>query len=49
MVRGINTTGLTEGQPVYLGATDGTYTNTMPTEPNQVVKIGTCIREHTTE
>jgi hypothetical protein len=49
LVRDINTSGLTEGQIVYLGATDGTLTNTIPTAPSQVIKIGYCLRQHATE
>ena len=45
IVRGINTTGLTEGRPVYLAANGGLI-STKPAAPNEIVLFGTCLVEH---
>lgn len=39
-VRGLVTTGYTEGDPVYLSTTAGAYTKTAPTAPNARVLVG---------
>lgn len=49
MVRGINTASLTEWATVYLGSTDWSLTTTLPTWSANVIRIGTCIRQHATE
>lgn len=48
-VRDINTNGLTEGGVIWLGTTDGTFTQTRPTAPNMSVFLGYVIRAHATE
>jgi hypothetical protein len=48
IVRDIDTSGLTEGQPVYLD-TDGTLTNTAPAAPAARVFVGITLRQHATE
>lgn len=48
LVRDINTTGLTEGAPVWLSATNGGLTSTRPAAPNHGVMIGFCLRAHAT-
>ena len=39
---GLDTSLLTQGQPIYLGTTPGTLTSTVPTEPNHRILIGVC-------
>lgn len=46
ILKGINTTSLTEGAPLWLSTTDGLYTMTKPTQPNHLVFIGYVIRNH---
>jgi len=41
LVRGVNTTGMTEGAPIYLSSTAGGMTQTAPT--SNVVRVGFCI------
>lgn len=41
LVRGVNTTGMTEGGPIYLSGTAGGLTQTAPT--SNVVRIGFCV------
>lgn len=41
LVRGVNTTGMTEGGPIYLSGTAGDLTQTAPT--SNVVRIGFCV------
>lgn len=40
VVKGVDTTGLTEGGAIYLGSTAGTYTQTKPYAPNHLVYLG---------
>ncbi len=46
LVRNLNTAGLTEGLPIYLGAAVGTYTQIKPIAPAHTVLIGYVIRAH---
>lgn len=47
MVHDINTSALTEGQPVWLSPTvAGGLTSTKPSAPNHMVLIGFCVRSH---
>lgn len=46
IVRGLNTLALTEGQPIWLSASAGLMTSTMPQQPNHSVFIGYCVRQH---
>jgi hypothetical protein len=39
---GLNTNGLTQGQPIYVGTTPGTLTSIVPTEPNHRIIVGVC-------
>lgn len=49
LVRNINTSGLTEGQPVYLSPTvAGGLTSTKPSAPDHIVLVGFCIRSSAT-
>lgn len=48
-VRDFDTSALTEGAVVWLGATDGVLTTTAPTNPSQSIMVGYCIRQHATE
>lgn len=41
---GVNTSGMTAGQLIYLGA-NGTFTTTEPTAPNHGVRLGEVLRE----
>lgn len=44
-VRGLDTSGLTEGAQIYLSPTvAGGLTSTKPTAPNHMVKVGWCVR-----
>lgn len=49
LVRDVNTSGMTYGVPIWLSATAGQYTQTMPTAPDVKVFIGYPIRIHATE
>lgn len=40
VLKGYNTTGLTEGSAIYLGSTAGTFTQTKPYAPNHLVYLG---------
>ena len=47
LVRGIDTSALTEGEAVWLSAgTAGGLTSTRPTPPNHAVLIGWCVKSH---
>jgi len=46
VLRGIDTLAYTEGAALWLSATAGQFTTTMPTPPNHGVFIGYCIRSH---
>ena len=46
LVRNLNTLGLTEGLPIYLGATTGSYTQVKPVAPAHTVIVGYVIRAH---
>ena len=46
LVRDIDTSALTEGSPVYLGAVPGSLVDTKPETPAHDVLIGYCIRSH---
>lgn len=47
LVRDINTTGISEGDALYLSAdTAGAFTPTKPAPPNHAVRVGYCLREH---
>jgi len=49
LVRGLNTSGFTEGEPLYLSATTpGALTQTAPTAPSRTVLVGYCVRSHAT-
>ena len=48
LVRGLDTSLLTEGAAIWLG-TSGTYTTTKPDSPNHLVHLGYVIRAHATE
>lgn len=48
LVRNINTSGFAEGAALWLSASAGLITTTMPTPPNHGVFIGYCIRQHAT-
>jgi hypothetical protein len=40
VLAGVSTTGLTEGDPIFLGATAGTWTTTQPIAPAHMVVLG---------
>lgn len=42
ILKGINTSGFSNGDVLYLSATPGAITNVAPSFPNYVVKLGTC-------
>lgn len=47
LVRNIDTSAFTEGDPLYLSAaTAGALTNVAPTSPNWSIQIGWCVRDH---
>lgn len=48
LVRGLNTSGLTEGVAIWLGP-NGTFTQTKPQTPNHLVHLGWVVRSHATE
>jgi hypothetical protein len=49
LVRGIDTSGITAGQPVYASASvAGGFTGVRPVSPNHVVVIGTCATSNAT-
>lgn len=41
-VRGLNTSGCSAGERLFLSTTDGQYTNVAPETPNYLVSIGNC-------
>jgi hypothetical protein len=43
VVNGVNTSGFTSGDALYLSATNGTITNAIPSPPHNVVKIGVAL------
>jgi len=43
-LQGVNTTGLTEGQPVFVSVNSGQLTSTAPTAPNHRIVVGGVIR-----
>ena len=47
LVRGLNTSGMTEGAPVYLSDTPGVYSATPST--TRIVRLGFVVRSHATE
>lgn len=47
-LRKLNTIGLTPGNPLYLGSTPGTYTQTKPQAPRHEVRLGYVERVHAT-
>jgi len=49
LVRGVNTSGCSAGNVLYLGSTPGTFTNIKPSSPSEVVEVGYCLRSHATE
>jgi hypothetical protein len=49
VLSGVNTGGLTEGAPVFLGATAGTWTTTEPISPAHLVVIGFIQRAHASQ
>lgn len=49
LVRNLNTSSLTEGAIVWLGATPGTITTTKPQAPIHAVQVGLCVRSHPTQ
>lgn len=48
LVRKLNTLGLTEGLPIFLGATAGSYTQTKPIAPAHAIILGYVIRASAT-
>ena len=48
IIRGVNTDGFTEGNPVYLSSTAGGYTQTIPAEPAHMVFLGYAVKAHAT-
>ena len=44
MVRGIDTSAYTQGDPIYLGATAGQFTKTKPVAPNHLVYLGFVVK-----
>lgn len=46
LLKGIDTSGLTEGGSLWLSTTAGQWTQTMPTAPNHAVFLGTVTRVH---
>ena len=48
IIRGVNTDGFTEGNPVWLSSTAGGYTQTMPAEPAHSVFLGYAVKAHLT-
>lgn len=49
IVRDINTDAFSAGDELWLGTTDGSFTNVRPTAPNCSVRMGYVIRKHATE
>jgi len=49
LVNGLNTTGFTEGDTVYLSLTPGAFTNIPSPPPSHPVKIGIITRSHQTQ
>lgn len=49
-ISGITTTGLTEGMPVYLSASNaGDLVASVPTPPNHRIQVGYCVKEHASQ
>ncbi len=49
LVHDVNTNGITAGDTIYLSATTaGAYTNTAPTAPDFIIRVGRCIFENST-
>lgn len=48
-VRGLNTSGCSAGERLFLSTTDGQYTNTSPETPNYQVAIGNCSKVDASE
>jgi hypothetical protein len=46
---GVDTAGLTEGSPIYLGSSAGTWTTTQPVSPAHLVALGFVQRAHQTQ
>ena len=46
MLRGVNTDGLTEGVPLWLSSTAGSYTTTAPSDPAHLVFVGYVVKAH---
>jgi trimeric autotransporter adhesin len=44
LVRGLNTSGFTAGQPIYLSSTAGAFTATHPVAPQHIVALGWVIK-----
>ena len=49
LVRDINTTTCTAGQPIWLSQTAGDFTSTRPAQPATGVVVGICLVSHATE
>lgn len=49
LVRDVDTSGMTEGDELWLGTTPGGFTNIRPVPPAQLVAIGTAVTVHATE
>lgn len=49
LLKGLDTSGLTEGGSLWLSTTAGEWTQTMPTAPNHAVFLGTVTRVHATQ
>lgn len=50
LVRGLNTSAFNEGDTLYLSAsTAGAITKVKPTAPNEVIRIGWCVRSHSSQ
>lgn len=45
-IRGLNTTGMTTGSPIYLSSTPGVFTTTQPVAPNKSWALGVITAEH---
>lgn len=49
ILKGVNTSGFSNGDVLYLSATPGAITNVAPSFPNYVVKLGTCRYSNSTD
>ena len=49
LVRGLDTSALTEGAPVYLGAVAGSFTDVKPLTPAHLVLVGYVVNSHVTQ